>query len=83
MNDTHPSIEKRFKEMMASKTGEERLMMGFSMFEFSRTLVIASIHEQLGDLSPADLKREIFLRFYANDYDTETRQKIISHLKNH
>ena len=43
MNDTNYLVESRFLEMMMKKSGQERLMMGFSMFDMARSQVVASI----------------------------------------
>ena len=42
MKDTDQSIEKRFFEMMMKKSGEERIRMGFEMFELAKKSIIAS-----------------------------------------
>lgn len=80
MNDTHPGITLKVKEMMAKKTGEERLKMGCSMYELSKQLVISSIMQQNPDASPTLVHREVFLRFYGQDFDSKSREKIINHL---
>lgn len=46
MKDTPPEVESFFNELMMKKTGEERLRMGFSMFEMARKQVLASILNQ-------------------------------------
>ncbi len=59
----------------------ERLMMGFSMYEAARQLVKASILERNPTISPWELKKEVFLRFYGNDFSSPLLQKILSHLE--
>ena len=80
MNDTTPKIAEKMREMIRGKTPEERLKMGCSMYDFSKHLIIRSILENRPNLSPADLRRELFLRFYGNDFDSEKREKILEHL---
>lgn len=80
MNDTHPLIAKRFKEMMAAKTPEERFLMGCSMFDTAKELAKGGILHEKPYLSPIELRREIFLRFYADDFDKPTLQKILARL---
>lgn len=61
MTDTEPHVEQRFYEMIMSRSGEERFMMGIRSFEAARTIVIASLPE---DLSEHELKRKLFERIY-------------------
>ena len=61
MNDTLPEIETKVREMMMARSGAERLIMGASMFDAARAIVIASFPK---DLSEAELKRRLFERIY-------------------
>ena len=76
MNDTQPMNEVKLKDLMMKKTGEERFLMGCSMFSFAQTIVRSSILQEHEDISPADLRRELFKRFYGADYDKDTRDRI-------
>jgi len=80
MNDTSPQIAEKIREMICKKTPEERLKMGCSMYDFSKQLVTYSLLETRPGLSPRELRRELFLRFYGNDFDSTTREKIITHI---
>lgn len=80
MNDTSPQVAERMRELIRAKTSEERLKMGCSMYDFSKQLVIHSLLEREPRLSPSALRRELFLRFYRNDFDPQERQKILKHL---
>jgi len=75
MKDTHPGIERMFVSMMMSKSGEERLNMGFEMYEFSRMFAQASIKAR--EVSP-DFVKELFLRFYGNDLPERVIQGFFS-----
>ena len=75
MNDTNPEIEKRFREMIMERSGEERLKMGFSMFNMARRQVISSIKRDNPDANIQEIKKEIFLRFYGQDFSSEERKK--------
>jgi hypothetical protein len=80
MDDTSPEITEKTHEMIRAKSPLERFNMGCSMYEISKQMVIAGIlHEQPG-ISKAALRREVFLRFYGEDFDQETRDKILKHL---
>jgi hypothetical protein len=61
MNDTPPEIEKELHEMMMARSGAERLIMGSSMFDAARRIVLASLPK---DLSDEELKRRLFERIY-------------------
>jgi len=64
MTDTHPKIAERFERLMKMKTNEERLLMGFSMFNAAKQIIKSSILEQNPLISSKDMKREILKRFY-------------------
>ncbi|RJR20281.1 MAG: hypothetical protein C4581_03625 [Nitrospiraceae bacterium] len=80
MNDTSPEIESRFIEMMMRKSGEERLRMGFEMFNMARTQVIASIRIQKPDADLAEISKELFIRFYGQDFSHDESRKILAHI---
>jgi len=61
MIDTEPQVERKFYEMIMSRSGEERFMMGIRSFEAARTIVLASLP---GDLPEPELKRKLFERIY-------------------
>lgn len=77
MNDTNPEIEARFFKMMMEKSGQERMKMGFSMFNMARLQVIASIKRNNPDADLQEIRRELFLRFYGNDFSPQEREKIL------
>lgn len=83
MNDTSPEMEIRFRKMMMEKSGEERLKMGFSMFDFARKQVIASIKEKYPEANENEIKKEVFLRFYGDDFSEEELKSILKHLLLH
>lgn len=61
MSDTPPEVEKRVREMMMARSGVERLIMGASMFDAARSIVLASLPK---DLPEEELKRMLFERIY-------------------
>ena len=61
MTDTEPEIARKFYEMIMSRSGEERFMMGIRSFEAARAMVMASLPMNLPEL---DLKHQLFERFY-------------------
>ena len=66
MNDTSPEIQEKVRQMMMARSGEERFMMGASMFNTAREIVLASFPKNLSDV---ELKRRLFERFYGNEND--------------
>lgn len=77
MNDTSDLIKEKLEANYASISGEEKLLMALSMFETARELVIASLPK---DISESELRKELFLRFYGNDFDEDEKIKIIQRL---
>ena len=77
MKANNEKVELIYRKMMAKKTGEERLLMGFSMFGFSSTILLSSIKE---NTPPEKLRKEIFLRLYRNDFSKNQQEKILKHL---
>lgn len=77
MNDTPPEIEQRCRQRLLRCSGEARLKMGCSMYDFAKSLVRASLLERTPNASPSALRCAIFLRFYGNDFDAESREKIL------
>jgi hypothetical protein len=61
MTDTEPQVERKFYELIMSRSGEERFMMGIRSFEAARTIVLASLPK---DLPEHELKRKLFERMY-------------------
>ncbi|MFH1360457.1 MAG: hypothetical protein ABIJ41_05395 [Candidatus Omnitrophota bacterium] len=77
MNDTPKKMISRYHALLMKKSGEERLLMGCSMFDAAREIVRSSILNQKPWATPQDIKKEIFLRFYGLDYSKEKREEIL------
>lgn len=61
MEDTTPEVKKIFRELLMSRSEEERMIMCAEMFDSAREVIIASLPK---DLSEKELKRQIFERTY-------------------
>ncbi len=61
MNDTSPEIAELVRQKLMARSGSERFVMGTQMFDAARGMVLASLPKEL---SPADLKRQLFQRIY-------------------
>ncbi len=81
MKDTPPHIEKQYEHMLMSRSGEERLKMGCSMHATARKMVRASILAKEPLATEKAIRHELFLRFYAHDFDPKTRKKILQALE--
>ena len=67
MNDTSLDIEEKFHEMMMARSGAERLIMGASMFDTARRIILASLPK---DLPEEELKRRLFERIYGQSLES-------------
>jgi len=77
LKDTSDKIDKKFREMLLIRPGEERLKMGCSMHAAARALVVGSIAEK----DRFAIKRELFLRFYGGEFGSKERKKILAVLR--
>jgi hypothetical protein len=77
MSDTPDEIERRYRDLLLRRSGEERLRMGCSMHATAKALVQASILEEDPLISPGGMRRALFLRFYGGDFDADTREAIL------
>ncbi|MBI5970173.1 MAG: hypothetical protein HY884_03355 [Deltaproteobacteria bacterium] len=75
MKDTSQEVEERFFDMMLSRSGTERLRMGFDMFETAKRLVTAAIVDNAPGLSDADVRLAVFDRFYGEDLPEDARAR--------
>ncbi len=76
MNDTHPEMAAQFRNLMKAKSNEQRLLMGFSMYDTARQIVQSAIYSQRPGITPEEMKKEIFLRFYGLEFSQADREKI-------
>ena len=80
MKDTHPEIAVRFRNLIMSKTGQERLLMGCSMYDAAKEIVRSSIFNNHPGITEVEMKKEIFLRFYGQEFNRAEKEKVISSL---
>ena len=81
MHDTSLDMDEKMREIIRAKTPLERLEMGCSMYETSRYLVQRSILESNPSISKKRLRKELFLKFYRNDFSSAECERIIKHLQ--
>jgi hypothetical protein len=80
MDDTTPEVRRIHHEMLMRRSPEERLRMAFSMYDAARLLVEAGIRMRHPDISPAEMKRQVFLRFYGDEFDDDQKKRILEAL---
>lgn len=74
MSDTPPDVLRRFRDMMASRTPEERLRMASRMFSSAQVLVLSGASVDRDD----SVSREhLFLKFYKRDFSQSDCQRIL------
>jgi hypothetical protein len=64
--DTHPAMERLFREMMMKKTGEERIKMGFGMYSLARRSIRAAILQDNAEVSEDEIRALLFERCYGD-----------------
>lgn len=83
MNDTSPEIEEKVHEIFRKKTPEERLRIGCEMYDASRYLVTQALLRENPGISTVELKQQLFLRFYGDEFSKEKTAEILAHLAKH
>ena len=78
MNDTSPDVESRYRATIMERSGEERLMMGCSMFDTTKAIMQAGILERNPHASPAEVCRGLFMQLYGHEFDAESRVNILA-----
>jgi len=80
MNDTHPEITALFRKLMMEKSGEQRLIMGCSMYDAAKQIVRSSICNSRPCITEEQMKKEVFIRFYGHEFSKAERDRILSAL---
>ncbi len=81
MRDTSPEIEAKMHELIQNKTPGERAMMGWSMYLTSKYIITQAILRENPDITPTELRKELFLKFYRDDFSPMEREKILRYLE--
>jgi len=76
MNDTHPEVAARFRDLMRAKSNEQRLLMGCSMYDTAKQIMQSAIYGQRPGITQEEMKKEIFLRFYGLEFSQGDKEKI-------
>lgn len=78
MNDTHPDVAVRFQNLIMLKSNEQRLLMGCSMYDTAKEIVRSAIYNEHPEITPEEMRKEIFLRFYGLEFSQADKDKIFS-----
>lgn len=76
MRDTSKEVERRYREMMLSKTPLERLRMASRMYDAGRKLALSGIKQE-GDLNAEQLRAALFMRMYGADFSADECRRIV------
>ncbi len=68
MNDTSPNIAALVRELLLSRSGAERVVMGSRMFDVARTIALASFPPGLSEI---ETKRRLCERLYGDEVNVE------------
>ncbi len=82
MDDTPTKIKQRYNEMLLSKSPLERLRMASRMYDSVRKLVISGIQNEGQQLDTSQLRGQLFMRMYGNDFKAADRERIINKIPN-
>ena len=81
MQDTPEHIIQKQREIIHSKSPDERFMIGVEAINFGRTMVQSSIRQSNPQISAIDLKVETFRRCYSQSFDPEELNAILAKLR--
>ena len=81
MTDTPDHIDALYGTLLMRRSGAERLRMASDMFDAARALVRASLGDPNGTDASPEMKVRLFLRLYAQDFDADTRARIVARLR--
>lgn len=76
MNDTSPKVAELYRRLLMARSGEERMMMGFSMYDSARGLVEASLRDQGLVEGSTEWRRALLIRFYGDELRPEVIERI-------
>jgi uncharacterized protein YdhG (YjbR/CyaY superfamily) len=81
VRDTSPEVDAAFTALFSTRSASDRIRMACDMFDLAKALVAADIRDKCPQISPADLRVQMFDRLYFGDFDAETRARIASALR--
>ena len=82
MRDTPPAVDAMYRELLMSRTPAERVRMAASMHDAAKAIIRAGISDDCWE-TEADLRIEVFRRFYRQDFSPETMARLVEGLREH
>ncbi|MBN1184879.1 MAG: hypothetical protein JXB49_21515 [Bacteroidales bacterium] len=80
MKDTTDDIRFKQFQIIQSKTPQERFKIGLEMIEFGIETVKQNILSKNPGINERELKKQVFLRCYKNDFTDDELEKIYAFL---
>ena len=80
MNDTSPFMEQKMIDLFAARTPSERVAMASSMYDTSRQITESALRRDHPEWTRSELRREIFLRYYGDEFGDAEKEKIVAWL---
>jgi hypothetical protein len=81
MSDTSPEVQARFDALLRQRSGSDRVVMACDMFDCAKRLVEASIRSAEPQLGDTEVRVRVFRRFYADDLDPATIERVIRRIR--
>jgi hypothetical protein len=82
MRDTPPAVDAMYRELLMSRTPGERVRMAASMHDAAKAIIRAGIPDDCWE-TEADLRIEVFRRFYRQDFSPDAMARIVEGLRKH
>ena len=79
MNDTSPKVEALVHELLMQRSPQERLRMCFSMYDFARELLEASLKRDGLVEGTYAFRRRFLERMYGDELRPEVIEKVAAH----
>jgi hypothetical protein len=81
MKDTSEEVIRLQREIILSKTTEERFILGLELSDFVIEFITGTIRAHNPGISDTDIKIELFERFYGKEFSDEEKEKIFRSLR--
>lgn len=81
MNDTRPEVQRTLDVMFAALSPAQRVRMMSGMFDTMRRLLASGIRAEQPEISEAELRVQMFLRLYRNDFTREECERIVAAIR--
>lgn len=82
MKDTPQYISDIQREIIHSKTDEERSLMGAEMVDSVYEMIRSRIKEEDPELSEKEVTAKVFLRYYQKEFSDKQKDRIAAFLVN-